>query len=321
MDEIKIVSFTELTKKMKQELVNHFPMIKLYDGQDSAWQQIPFNEIEIVIGWDKTKGLELLRQNEGKLKWIQSTSAGVDYFPLDQLAQQQVQLVNASGVQSVPITEQVLGMLLMDCRMLKQALKDQENKVWNPQKDALKTLRNQQMLIIGTGNIGQMLGQAAQTLGVHTYGINTTGRLVAGFEECYSMADYSKIIGKMDIIINILPLTPATKHFYDAAFFNLVKPGVTFINVGRGQSVNTEDLISAIRKGKVRFAGLDVFEEEPLPADSPLWEMDEVMITPHTAGIRPDYTEAVLEIFNHNLTSWIKNHTLVQNKVDLTRGY
>lgn len=321
MDEIKIVSFTELTKKMKQELVNHFPMIKLYDGQDSAWQQIPFNEIEIVIGWDKTKGLELLRQNEGKLKWIQSTSAGVDYFPLDQLAQQQVQLVNASGVQSVPITEQVLGMLLMDCRMLKQALKDQENKVWNPQKDTLKTLRNQQMLIIGTGNIGQMLGQAAQTLGVHTYGINTTGRLVAGFEECYSMADYSKIIGKMDIIINILPLTPATKHFYDAAFFNLVKPGVTFINVGRGQSVNTEDLISAIRKGKVRFAGLDVFEEEPLPADSPLWEMDEVMITPHTAGIRPDYTEAVLEIFNHNLTSWIKNHTLVQNKVDLTRGY
>lgn len=321
MAKIKILNFANLTAEMEESLTKQFPEIELYEGKGDAWNQIPLDEIEIVIGWDKEKGAKLLSENQGALQWIQSTSAGVDYFPLAELARQKVALVNAGGVQNVPITEHVLGMLLVHYRMFRKSFVDQEKRVWDPDKDRLGTLLKKKMLIVGTGNIGQTLAKAAQALGVHTYGINTTGKLVPGFEQCYAATDLLAVVGEMDIVVNILPLTPETYHLYNKAFFEQVKEDVVFINVGRGKSVNTDDLIASMETGKIGFAGLDVFEEEPLPQESPLWEMERVLITPHVAGHRPDYTEAVLDIFVHNLTSWLEQKKLVQNVVDLSRGY
>lgn len=321
MGKINVLNFAKLTTEMQQELARRFPTVEWYEGRGDSWTQLPLSEIEVVIGWDKEKGAQLLKENKGALKWIQSTSAGVDYFPLAELAQQKVQLVNAGGVQNIPIMEHVLGMLLVDYRMFRKSLIDQEKKIWEPKEEHLKTLLKKKMLIVGTGRIGQTLAQAAQALGVLTYGVNTTGKLVPGFEKCYAIEELLTIVGEMDIIVNILPLTPATYHLYNKAFFDQVKKGAAFINVGRGKSVKTDDLVAALKEGTIAFAGLDVFEEEPLPQDSPLWEMERVLITPHVAGHRPDYTEAVLAIFTHNLTSWLKDGKLSQNVVDLSRGY
>ena len=125
----------------------------------------------------------------------------------------------------------------------------------------------------------------------------------------------------MDIVINILPLTSQTHHFYNQALFDKMKDGVIFINVGRGPSVDTDALIAQCRSGKISFAALDVFEEEPLPQTNPLWELDNVLITPHISGNTDQYNQRMLTIFHENLHAFKTDGTLKRNLVNLALGY
>lgn len=275
--------------------------------------------VEITLGWQKELGERLLANS--RLKWIQAISAGVDSFDQAALAEKGILLSNGSGIHTTAITEHVLGVTLAIFRGLPQAVLQQAQHEWQNQSLPFVQLSGKNMLVIGTGHIGQQVGKNFQALGVHTYGVNTTGHSVPGFEETYASQNLLKFVADMDIIVNILPLTDETYHLYNQVFFEAMSPTGIFINVGRGPSVHTADLVTALNQHELAYAALDVFEEEPLPIDHPLWTMENVLITPHHAGVTEHFRDRIFAIFRDNLAQYQVDGTLKRNQIQLDRGY
>lgn len=276
--------------------------------------------VEIIFGWNKILGEKILNTPNSQLKWVQVYSAGVEELPLTSFLKKGILVSNASGVHSIPITETVLGMLLSHYRGIRLAIQDQELENWNA-TGKIKELKGQSLLIVGTGAIGRQLAQSAHALGVNVYGINRTGYEMQYFKKNYPQTEIDDVLPKMDIVVNILPLTEKTVHFYDEQRFSKMKDKVVFINVGRGPSVDTSALLQACRTGKIGFAGIDVFESEPLPKDSSLWALKNVLVTPHISGKTDQYDARFFEIFFDNISNYIENGQLTRNQINLELGY
>lgn len=281
----------------------------------------PIENIEIVYGWDKVKAEEAgLLETEGQLKWIQVASAGVDYMDLDTLKERSILLTNASGIHSVPIAESVIGMLLAYCRKIQQAVVDQSQHHWREDQRLIE-LSGKTIMIVGTGNIGKELGRLSKAFNMKTIGINRSGREVEYMDHIFRQPDMIDHLKKADVVVNILPLTSETKAFFDQKMFAEMKEGTLFVNVGRGPTVNTQDLIQALDDGKVSFAGLDVFETEPLPEDSPLWDRKDVLVTPHISGNAEHYNTRLFNIFEENIQAFVEGEELPRNLVDYDKSY
>ncbi len=275
--------------------------------------------VEISVGWKKEKELALL--NQSNLKWVQAVSAGVDYLPLSEFEKRDILLSNGSGIHAISISEHIIGTLLAYYRGLNQSIKNQMAKKWDQSGIHYDQLSGKNLLVVGTGHIGKQLSASLQSLGVNVYGINTTGRPVDGFIETYSIKNLSKIVEGMDIVVGILPGTEATYHIFNSDMFNHMKDTAVFVNVGRGDTVHTKELATALKDQQLAFAALDVFEEEPLPIDSELWDLDNLLITPHISGMTVDFQRKFMNIFLKNLKSYVEDGKLVENQVGLKRGY
>ena len=310
-------SFTDTHIQEIKDAAPHYLVIT----SETELSQINQDAIQIMLGWDKTLGKKLLDSSTSQLKWVQSISAGVDSYDLSEFKKKGILLSNGSGIHSLSISEHVLGVLLTETRGIRKSIQQQQAHDWDKSTISYQQLSGQKMLIVGTGQIGQQLAHFAQGIGLQTYGINTTGHATTGFIECYSLEKLSRVINEMDIVINILPLTEHTYHLYDSNLFNAMKKGTIFVNVGRGPSVKTDDLIEALSTGQIKFAALDVFEEEPLSENSPLWEAENVLITPHISGATPKFKRKLLAIFLPNLKSFIETGTLIKNEISFSKGY
>lgn len=308
------------TEEQIQTIKETAPLYKVISSSKEL-SEVNEDFISILLGWDKKLGQRLLDSPTSQLQWVQSVSAGVDSYDFSAFTQKNILLSNGSGIHSISIAEHVLGTLLTEFRGIRQSILQQSTNVWKNNSLSYQQLSGQKMLIVGTGQIGQQLAKFAQGLDIQTYGVNTSGHSKSGFIECYSQKNISRIIHEMTIVVNILPLTKDTFHLFDTHLFQEMKNGTVFVNVGRGPSVDTNALISMLKNGKISFAALDVFEEEPLPVDSPLWKMDNVLITPHISGLTPKFKSKLLAIFLPNLKSFITDGTLVKNEVSLNKGY
>ncbi|MBX8937868.1 phosphoglycerate dehydrogenase [Enterococcus gilvus] len=275
--------------------------------------------VEISVGWSKKFSEQLLASDQ--LKWVQSISAGVDYLPLNDFSDREILLSNGSGIHALSISEHIIGVLLGYYRGLNQSVKNQEQKIWGQDAIHYDQLAGKNLLVVGTGHIGQQLSKSIRSLGVNTYGINTTGHPVEGFTETYSIKNLSKIVSEMDIVVGILPGTHETYHIFNSDIFEKMKKSAIFINVGRGDTVHTKELITALEEKHIAFAALDVFEEEPLPKESPLWDFENVLITPHISGLTVDFQNKFMKIFLENLKNYVANRELSVNQVELKRGY
>lgn len=277
------------------------------------------SEIAISIGWNGDYQEDIFASDS--LKWVQSISAGVDNLPLNEFADKNILLSNASGIHVESISEHTMGVILGYSRGLFQAQRAQFNKEWLGSDIHYQALADQKLLIIGTGHIGKKLAQQAAAFGLECIGINTSGHPVEGFKETYPLEKLKEILPKATIVVNILPLTDQTKGLFDAKVFEAFDKEALFINVGRGPSVKTSDLIAALDGGQLAFAALDVFEEEPLAKDSPLWEREDVLITSHIAGQTPHFQTKFMDIFLTNLKSYVDKTELEVNEIDLNEGY
>lgn len=275
--------------------------------------------VEISVGWSKKFSEQLLASD--RLKWVQSISAGVDYLPLNDFSDREILLSNGSGIHALSISEHIIGVLLGYYRGLNQSVKNQEQKIWGQDAIHYDQLAGKNLLVVGTGHIGQQLSKSIRSLGVNTYGINTTGHPVEGFTETYSIKNLSKIVSEMDIVVGILPGTHETYHIFNSDIFEKMKKSAIFINVGRGDTVHTKELITALEEKHIVFAALDVFEKEPLPKESPLWDFENVLITPHISGLTVDFQNKFMKIFLANLKNYVANRELSVNQVELKRGY
>lgn len=305
---------------------------KLYDEQIDNLKEIApdyeilqsFDEeqadsIEIILGWDDSL-IPFLESGESNVQWIQFPFAGVNKLPLELFEKKSITLTNGSGIHKHSVTETIMGLLLGITRNIVASAHNQVAEVWD-QSLPVFDLKDKTMMIIGAGKIGVQLGRVAKAFDMKTIGINRSGRKIEQMDEQYAQAELPAMISQGDVVVNILPLTKETHHLYDADMFAKMKDGVIFINVGRGESVDTEALIAALDSGKVSRAGLDVYEEEPLPAGHPLWSHDLVIGTPHTAGNVESYPNYLYPLFTENLKAYLAGEDLPQNVVELNTGY
>lgn len=245
------------------------------------------------------------------LKWVHVTFAGVDTLPQSLLDSNAI-ITNSSGIHPIPIAEHVFTYILMLTRKINLTFRAQIlSKKWEvtPQVLELSEVHSKTIGIIGMGRIGTKIAELAKAFDMKVLGIarNTIDQL----PELLRSADY---------VVNCLPLTKDTHGLFTLDHFKKMKKSAYFINVGRGKTVAEGDLIKALQDNIIAGAGIDVTEEEPLPASSPLWNLENIIITPHTSGLTPYYIDRAIEIFCTNLKAYLA-HQPMPNLIDKKRGY
>lgn len=249
------------------------------------------------------------------LAWAQSTFAGVDALMAPTL-RQDYQLTNVRGVFGPLMSEYVFAHLLSLTRHLPLYRQQQQQHQW--QTHAYRPLTNRRMLILGTGDIGQHLAATARHFGMQVIGVNRSGREVAGFDDIYQLEALPRLLPDADVVVSILPSTRETHHLLTADLLACCRSDAVLFNVGRGDVVSADVLYDALQQGRPAVAVFDVFEEEPLPRQHPLWSRPNVIITPHNAAW--SLPEQVVQIFSRNYLRWQAGEPL-HYTIDFTRGY
>jgi len=263
---------------------------------------------------------ERLREAE-QLRWVQTLGAGVEWLLGPEVVARGLTITNASGVHAEPIAEHVFGLILALGRRLPQVLAQQRDRRWdNAPFLQLPTLAGSTLAILGVGAIGRHIAAIGAAFGMHVIGTRRGAEPVPHVERVYPPAQLREVLERAHYVVNALPLTAATDGVLGAAELAVMRRDAILINIGRGGTVRTDDLVAALREGRIGGAGLDVTDPEPLPADHPLWTLDNVIVTPHYSGGRPDYVERVTAIFLENLRRYRAGEPLT-NVVDLAAGY
>jgi D-2-hydroxyacid dehydrogenase (NADP+) len=255
------------------------------------------------------------------LQWLQTDMAGVDSLLRQPGAREHEAVITNVHIHANCISEHLWGMTFMLTRNLHKACLQQGQESWNssPLSEGLSSLAGRTLCIAGLGVIGQRCAAVGRTLGMHVIGIQRHPRPTPAADEVMGPDARREAFAKARVIMILLPDTPEARGFVGKEEMDVMQ-GAFLLNAGRGSSVDTGALVEALRSGKVRGAGLDVTDPEPLPAGHPLWRMENVIITPHYAGVHPGYADEAFEVFISNLERWLRGEPL-QNVVDRTRGY
>jgi phosphoglycerate dehydrogenase-like enzyme len=274
---------------------------------------------EIFFGWRLSENYYNQAQN---LRWIHLPSAGIDGALPSAVFNSEIQVTCSKGLHQDPMAETAFAMILSLTRGLHHARDLQKETRWafDIVSHNAGTLVGKTLGIIGAGHIGQAIAKRAKPFGLKVIGINQSGRKVSGFAEIRSLSNLTWLLKQSDIIVLTLPLTDKSRDLIGPRQFAQMKDNAILINIARGRIVNQDALMSAILDGKLGGAGLDVFAEEPLPVDSPLWTMPNVIITPHIGGVVPDLYEKVTNFFIDNLDRYLAGKQL-QGIVNKQKGY
>lgn len=278
------------------------------------------DEIEIAVGWFPRD----LLPRASNLRWFQQWAAGADWLLRHpQAAEMDFVLTNVSGIHAIQVTEHIFALLLAFARELPVAIRAQGRREWisHDQHEDLFELAGKTMVLVGVGAIGERTAQIGVALGLRVLGVRrdpTTA--VAGVDQMAAPNELLDLLPQADLVVVTVPLTEETRGLIGQQQLRAMKPTAYLVNVGRGGTVDEEALLEALREGCIAGAGLDVFETEPLSEDSPLWGLDNLIITSHYAGITPRYHQRAIEVFLDNLKRYQTGEPL-RNVVDKQLGY
>lgn len=250
-----------------------------------------------------------------KLQWAQSTFAGVNALCKPEL-RSDYRLTNVKGVFGQPISEYVFGYILALERDLRRAYHQQTKHQWQP--FAYRSLAGLKIGVAGLGDIGQQVAATAKHFGMRVKGLKLSPSIVPHVDEVYTLAELAVFLQELDYLVITLPATAETQHLFHAQALQQLKPEAVLINVGRGTCVDQTALTHSLQTKQLRAAVLDVFAEEPLAADDPLWDLENVYITPHQAAV--SFPVDIVKIFVHNYQRFQQGQTL-DYLIDFTKGY
>ena len=274
-------------------------------------------DADVLVCYNPFSRLDLRKMKQ--LKLIQLSSIGIDQVPLEYIQDSGIILSNNRGGYSIPIGEWIVMKILEMLKNSRGLYLQQQNKLWRIDTNILE-LYGKTIGFVGTGTIAHEAAKRLQGFGVTLLGVNTKGTQTAYFQHCYPIEELDEMLAKCDIVVLTIPYTGGTHHLINQKRIEAMREGVYFINVSRGSIVEQEALIRALESGKIRAAALDVFEEEPLPPENPLWDLDNVMITPHNSWVSEMRNERRFMIIYENLSRFQKGAPLL-NVVDLEKGY
>lgn len=277
-------------------------------------------EVNILLGYDAQMDMEKLLPRMPHLQWIHTYSAGVEILMSnDTFCQSDILLTNSRGIHGIPMAEHVLGTMLASSRCLIEAWENQKTHTWKRLTDP-DELFGKTAAIIGLGSIGREIAKHLKNMGMRIVAVKQKKSPEPFVDQLFIIDHLSEALSCADYVIVTLPLTPQTRKLFNASTFDMMKENVFFINVSRGDVVEENDLVEALVTKRIRGASLDVFAAEPLPDDSPLWDVPNLFITPHHSAISPMYLDRSLKIFRNNLQIF-PQHVGMLNVVDKQRGY
>lgn len=309
----------DINEHLQEEVREAVPEWKVIFGRKAENWKADIENAEIIAGWKPEMEKELTEASP--LRWIQTWSAGVDSLPLAAYEEKGYIVTSANGVHAYPISETIFALLLGWTRKIHKYVRQQEKKVWH-HAHLNGEIHGKTMIIFGVGAIGEETAKVAKAFGMKVIGVRKSGKPTSFTDEVVTMAEVDQRLQEADFIVNALPLTEETKGYFTLKKFQRMKKEAFFINIGRGDTVAEEALIAVLEAGELAGAGLDVFQTEPLPKSSLLWEMEQVIITPHTAGSTSYYNDRVIrDIFLPNLKAYIKGEELPANVVNYKQGY
>ncbi len=257
------------------------------------------------------------------LRWVQTMAAGggaqVKAAGLTDAELDRIIFTTSAGVHAGTLAEFALFGILAGAKTLPRLRRQQERCEW-PTRWAMKQVRDQTVLVVGLGGIGQETVRVLKAVGAKVIGVSRSGRKIDAADATHKSTELPQLVSAADAIVWALPGTDETEGMYGRDLMAATKPGATIVNIGRGTVIDEPSLIEALKSGHLSCAVLDVFAQEPPPADSELWTMDEVVMSPHTAALSPDEDRRICELFIDNLRRLVTGDVL-RNVVDRTHFY
>lgn len=289
-------------KKYKKHLEPRFQDVTFNYAEDgkSASSKVPDAEVIISIGrWLTSEVVD----KAVNLKWVQCTITGTDHLAGPLSSRSGIILTNGRGIHGPQMTEITLLHMLALYRQVRRLTKNQEQHIYD--RFLPKVLETRKVAILGMGSIAEHMARVFRALGMTVTGISRTNRPVEGIDRIFVRENIREAVADVDFLVVLVPYSPDTQNIVNAEVLKAMKPSACLINVARGGVVDEPALIEALNKGTIAAAGLDVFATSPLPEDSPLWDMDNVFITPWVGGRSDIYAEKVLTIIEPNLDHFI----------------
>jgi phosphoglycerate dehydrogenase-like enzyme len=273
-----------------------------------------------VIGAFGAARIAELRREEPELRWVQSHGVGVDGLLNEELIESDLILTNGATLHTVPMAETVMALLLAATKRLPEHAADQQARRWRrlPKRE----LRGSTVGIIGLGRIGTEVARLCAAFGARVIGLRRTPQATPppGVERVYGPDGLHDLLAASDYVVLTLSLNPTSRGLLGAAEIAAMQPTAVLVNVARGDVVDEPALIEALRDERLAYACLDTFQREPLPSESPLYDLPNVLITPHNSASSPHMEERVIELFLDNLGRLVRGEELL-NVVDKRRGY
>lgn len=314
-------------------LRNRFPSVRFVvpgeetdsDGRyriaEAAPSETELSEADVIVGWQVTP--TQLGQAH-RLRWFHAGSAGVEHLDLKALQEHGVILTNSRGVSAPNMAEHAMGMMVALARRFPRLMREQALHAWRDEDThrEVRELGGETVLIIGTGEIGSQVAGRASAFGMRVEGVRRRAHAEnpPEFDRIWSADELSAALSGADHVVVTLPDTPETRGLLDAEALAACKPGAMIYNIGRGAVIDTGALVAELQSGRLGGAGLDVTEPEPLPADSPLWDLENVLITAHTSGASPRYWERQEALVSDNIARYQDGRPL-RNLVDFEHAY
>jgi phosphoglycerate dehydrogenase-like enzyme len=304
-------------------LQTRFPQVRLVSIENAADLPAAVPEAEVFVGWQFPRAHFAAAR---RLRWVHSASAGIEANLFPELVASNIVLTNSTGLHVVSIPEHVLGQMLVLARNFHEAIRLQQRAEWNRFQvlafgGGVRELHGSNLAILGAGAIGRNLSRRAAALGMHVRVMRRDAtRPVDGAEAVVPPTALHALLGWADWVVCALPVTAETRGILGAAELMAMKSSAYLINIGRGEHIDDDALVGALRRGAIAGAALDVFREEPLPADHPFWSLPNLVITPHVSGYTPDYFQRMLAVFEDNLDRFLSGRPL-RNVVDKQLGY
>ena len=274
-------------------------------------------DIDILVTWG-SMDIRPLYLDAPKLTWIHSLSAGVEGLIFSEIKNANTILTNSRGIHGIPVSEHVFAMMLAFTRGLDVFIRQQAKHQWK--RTTVDEIHGKTIGIVGLGSIGREIAKKAKGMGMQVVASKQTMTTELFVDELYPPENLHELLSLSDFVVTALPLLEETKHLFTIKEFAAMKPSAYLINIARGGIIKQDDLVAALEQKLIKGACLDVFDEEPLPESSPLWDMQNVIITPHVAALSPSYLDRAIKLFADNLSRFQQNKEML-NIIDKAKGY
>jgi phosphoglycerate dehydrogenase-like enzyme len=317
-DRVRVVYAPDLLPVPRYAADHHGTPRDLGPGDIARWRG-HLGEADILFDFDWFEP-ERMPANAPRLRWVQATSAGIgEYLIRTGLADSAIMFTTAAGTHAIPLAEHVALGLLYLAKRVPELRAWQADHRW--ERFTTNRLAGQRMLLVGLGNVGRQVARTCASLGVEVWATDPgAASPPEGVTRLVDRAGMHAALGEVDAVVLACPYTPETHHLFGAPEFAAIRRGAVIVNISRGAVIDEPTMIAALRNEQLGGAVLDVFETEPLPTENPLWDMPNVLVSPHSSSTVVAENGLIVDLFLDNLRRYLAGEPL-RNVFDRTRGF